>query len=202
MNKVIIYSCILLFGFSLEAEPAWEFIDEKEGIQVFNRSVSGSPLKSVKGIVLIPAPIDKVLAVLEDVSKTPRWLYNSRHASTLKQINIVERVDYIITNMPWPVWDRDVIIRSVFQQNRLTKQVEIKFSSEPNWVALRPGIVRVRKMTGRMLLTPQGKNGVQVLYEVSADPAGKLPKWLVNDMSFDFPFLSLKRLREVVKATK
>ena len=42
----------------------------------------------------------------------------------------------------------------------------------------------------------------KVIYEVNADPGGKIPKWLVNDMISDFPFYSLKNLRALVMKQK
>jgi hypothetical protein len=40
---------------------------------------------------------------------------------------------------------------------------------------------------------------VKITYELSIDPGGNLPKWLVNTLAVDFPFNTLKNLRQLVK---
>jgi hypothetical protein len=197
MFKTIIIISILFFQTLSYADENWRLIREEQDIQVYSRDNTDLLLKSVKGVVKIQASMDDLLEVLADTKTCSQWLYQCKFSRTIKQPSFVERYDYIVTDMPWPVWDRDVVVRSVFQQNRATKQVEIKFSSSPNSVPLKPGLVRVRRMEGRMLLTPQGKKTVQVIYEVSVDPAGKIPKWLVNQTAEDFPFYSLKKLRDL-----
>ena len=57
-------------------------------------------------------------------------------------------------------------------------------------------------MTGRMLLIPQTENSVKVIYEVNADPGGRIPKWIVNDMVSNFPFFSLKKLRDITEVAQ
>lgn len=199
MFKAIILFSILFFHVFVSAGEHWKLIKDDQDIEVYSRTNTDSLLNSAKGVVSLNTSLDDLLAVLADIKTCSQWLYQCKFAHTVKQASFVERYDYIVTDMPWPVWDRDVVVRSVFQQNRATKQVEIRFSSAPNLVPLKPGLVRVKRMQGRMLLTPQGKNTVQLVYEVSVDPAGKVPKWLVNQTAMDFPFYSLKNLRELIK---
>lgn len=199
MKRMILLVLTLFLSTLALADNNWELVRHEDDIQVFTRNVPDSLIKSAKGEVLISASMDDLLSVLEDVNSLPRWLFNCKSAKTLKQPSIVERYDYILTDIPWPNWDRDIIVRSVFQQDRKSQQLEITFDSFPNLVPLKPGIVRVKKMNGRMLLIPQNKNKIKVIYEMNVDPGGRIPKWLVNDMVTDFPFFSLKDLRELVE---
>lgn len=182
-----------------QSKPEWSLIRQADDIKVYTRFYKNKRIKSAKGVVLITTKMDKLLAILEDIRLLPQWLYQCQSAKTLEQINIVERHDYIYTNIPWPGWDRDVVVHSTFRQNRKTKVVEITFDSLPDKVPLKARVVRVRTMTGRLLLTPQQDNKIKVTYEVNADPGGRIPRWMVNDMVSDFPFYSLQSLRELVK---
>jgi len=49
-----------------------------------------------------------------------------------------------------------------------------------------------RKMMGFMQFVPQKNGSIQFTYEISVDPGGKIPKWMVNAMATDFPFYTLK----------
>ena len=78
--------------------------------------------------------------------------------------------------------------------------------SKPKSVPPKKGMVRVQAMSGYWAFIPvlvDGKNSknVKVTYELSIDPGGSLPKWLVNTLAVDFPFYTLKNLRELVKKT-
>ncbi|MCF6189588.1 MAG: START domain-containing protein [Cocleimonas sp.] len=203
-NRVAMKAFILLFftmslTLSAQAESKWRLIRDEDNIQVYSRHSSGTVIQSVKGVVNISTSMDKLLNIFEDITKCPNWMYRCKRAKTLKQINIVERIDYIVTDLPWPTWDRDLIIHSVFQQNRKTKQVEIKFRSLLRYVAVKPGIVRIEKMKGAMRFVPQKNGSIQFTYEINADPRGNISKWMVNAMATDFPFYTLKKIRTLAE---
>jgi len=208
--KAMLLLLALSFMGALQALEKWQLIKDQDEIQVYSSKTQGALIKSAKGEVIITTSLDDILSVLENVQLLPRWLYQCKSAKTIKQVDIVERYDYIYTDMPWPTWDRDVIVRSVFQQNPKTNVVTISFDTEPSMVAFKPRVVRVKTMTGRMILIPQitklannkKLKKVKVIYEVNADPGGRIPKWLVNDMISDFPFYSLRNLRALIMRQK
>jgi len=37
------------------------------------------------------------------------------------------------------------------------------------------------------------------VYEVSINPGANIPKWIVNALSIDLPFYTLKNLRNIIK---
>jgi len=199
MKAFILFFFGLTLALSAQAENKWQLIRDEDNIQVYSRYIQGSVIQSVKGVVNISASLDKLLNIFEDIKNCPSWMYRCKRAKTLKQINIVERIDYIVTDLPWPTWDRDLIIHSTFQQNRKTKKVEIKFRSLPNQLAVKTGIVRIKEMTGSMRFVPLKNGSIQYTYEISADPRGNIPKWMVNAMATDFPFYTLKKLRALAE---
>ncbi len=67
---------------------------------------------------------------------------------------------------------------------------------------LKQGMVRIQSLTGQWLLTPFTKSDVSVTYELSVDPGGNIPKWLVNMMAVDLPFNTLQKLRNIVKEAR
>ncbi len=200
--KAIYLLLILVLVTPLQALEKWQLIKDQDAIQVYSTKIQGARIKSAKGEMTISASLDEILTILENIQLLPRWLYKCKSAKTIKQVDIVERYDYIYSDMPWPSWDRDVIVRSIFQQNPNTKVVTVSFDTNPSMVALKQRVVRVKQMTGRMVLIPQRVKMTKIIYEVNADPGGRIPKWLVNDMISDFPFYSLKNLRELVMKQK
>ena len=198
MTKLTILVCILLFNVSTFANTPWVLKKDANGIQVFVRDTPGSALKSFKGVINIPARITSLVAVIEDTKAYPQLLHHCKTARTIKEVGNNQSYKYIVTSMPWPVKDRDMIVHSVMQQNKQSKQVEIKMKASPKTLPLKTGRVRISKMIGRWLLIPE-KSGTKVIYEMNVDPAGNLPKFLVNALSTDMPFNTLNNLRTLVK---
>jgi len=189
---------ILSFS-SLEAESAWELSKQVDGITVYVRNAPNSELKSFKGVAAIPARLTSLLAAIEDVDAFPQLFYQCKSAKSLKKVGDNEFYNYVVTGMPWPVSSRDSITHSIVSQDKKTKRVNIAINSEPNMIPQKAGIVRIQKLSGYWQLTPLKDGTVEVVYELSIAPGGKIPTWLINLLIVDTPFNTLKNLRELVK---
>ena len=200
--KTIIFIILCSISVNSQAENSWQLEKDEEQIKVFVANKAGSALKSFRGTMTIPARISSLVAVIEEVQTLPRWLHNCISARQLKQISQNESYNYIVTDMPWPVADRDTIVHSRLTQNKSSKEVLIKLSASQKHMPPQQGLVRIKNMTGKWQLSPVENNSVRVVYEMSVDPGGKIPKWIVNAMVVDIPFYTLQKLRAVVKEAK
>ncbi len=203
LSKIIILFTVF-FSSTLEAEGSWQLNKESEGIQVYVRDNPNSPLKVFRGITTIPTTLSTLVEVLDDVKAMPKLLHDCQSASTISEDGNKSSTLYIVTKMPWPVKNRDSVVYSVMTQDKKTKKVLIKMQAKPKAVPLKRGRVRVQTMSGYWEFMPviiAGKDSgkVKVTYELSLDPGGNLPKWLVNTLAVDFPFNTLNNLRELVQ---
>ena len=96
MKAFILLLFTLSLTLSVQAESKWQLIRDEENTQVYSRHPRGTVIQSVKGVVNISTSLDKLLDIFEDIKKCPSWMYQCKSAKTLKQINIVERIDYIV----------------------------------------------------------------------------------------------------------
>lgn len=206
MNSQLLKSLIVfLFIFSVfstQAKNPWTLSKDDNGIQVFVRSLPHSPIKSFKGEVVISSRLTPLVALLEDSAALPRWMYKTQSAKTLKEVNQTTAYVYAVTDMPWPVLDRDSISLAKLTQNKQSKQVLITLESAPNYIKKNPKLLRIKKLQGQWIFQPLGKGMTKVIYEMHVDPGGNLPKWLVNALSVDMPFYTLNNLRREVKSNK
>lgn len=203
MNKLILVASFLfssIVSVNVSAD-SWKLMKESSGIQVFTRTNQGSAFKAFKGVVYIPARLSSIVATIDDTSVYSHLFHNAKNAKDLKRVNRNEAYKYMVTTLPWPATNRDSIVHSVLKQNKQTKTIQITMNGVPKYIPEKRGLVRIKKMTGRWLLIPE-RNSVKVVYEMSADPGGNLPTWLVNNMSVDLPFITLKNLRTLVKQAK
>lgn len=204
LSRIILLST-LFFSSTIKAENTWQLSKQKEGIQIYVRDNPNSSLKVFKGIVTVPeTTLSSLVAVLDDINIMPQLLHNCKSARVLQKKGKFSTTLYIVSNMPWPVKNRDSVVHSIMTQDKNSKKILIKMESEPKFVPLKKGRVRVQAMSGYWEFMPvmvAGKNSgaVKVTYELSIDPSGNLPKWLVNAIAVDFPFYTLKNLRQLVK---
>ena len=199
MYKLLLIIC-LLFSNIANADN-WQLTKENDGISVYTRTTPGSAFKAFKGVVSIPARLTSIVATIDDTSIYTQLFHNTKSAKELKQVNENESYKYMVTALPWPVQSRDSIVHSVLKQDRKTKTIQITMNGAPKYIPSKKGLVRIQKMSGRWLLVPE-KNSVKVVYEMNVDPGGNIPTWLVNNMSVDLPFITLKNLSRLVKKAK
>lgn len=200
--KSLIAFSFIFSVFTTQAKNQWTLSKEGNGIQVFVRSIPHSPIKAFKGEITIKSRLTPLVALLEDSAALPRWMYQTKSAKTLKKVNQTSSYVYVVTDMPWPVLDRDSISLAKLTQNKQSKQVLITMKSAPNYIKNKPKHLRIKDMQGKWVFQPLGKGMTKVIYEMRVDPGGNLPKWLVNALSVDMPFHTLNKLRLEVKSNK
>lgn len=200
--RILFFSLLLFASNVLEANSEWRLEKDEEGIKVYLRDTAGNPVKSFKGTMMVDGSLSSIISVIDDTPSYTRWLYNCRSAKNIKRISDTQTVNYVVTDMPWPVVDRDLIVLSKLAQDPATKRVEIKLQAAPKILAKVANMVRIEKMHGRWLLTPTAKNKINIIYEMNIDPGGNIPKWLINSMAVDLPFNTLQKLRNIIKEDK
>jgi len=176
----------------------WQLAKEEDGIKVYTRAVDGSPVKQFRASTKISASLASVLAVMLDSDACPEWIYRCAEAKVLKRNNFGDSYVYRTINLPWPVTDRDIVMHKLVTQDPDSKTVTIKNTSVPDFFP-RTKHVRIEVSESLYLLEP-GKDGtVELTWTQLSDPAGALPKALVNSMIVTSPLSTLKSLREMVK---
>ena len=181
------------------AENSWYLEREEDNIEVYIAKIKGSAVKTFRGVVTVDNSLNSVLSVIADASSYPRWLYNCRSATMIKFVSYNEVYSHVVTNMPWPFVDRDSIILSTKTQNDVTKKVTIKVVEKPKMLGKLPNTIRTTNIKGLWELTPLPNGRLKILFQMSVDPGGSIPKWLVNLMLIDIPFYTLNNLRRIVK---
>ena len=195
---LVIIFLVPMFG----AERSWNLQRNEKDIQVFVSETAGSAIKSFRGVITVDSSMDAVLGVISDISSYPRWMHDCRSAKTIKIIGKNETYHHIISNMPWPVIDRDSVVRSVMTEHPAIEQVTIRFAAKPELIKKLPNTVRIRKLQGYWELTSLQDNTLRVVYQVSLDPGGNIPVWMINSMGTDLPFYTLDKLRQIAKEAK
>ncbi|MFT3680788.1 MAG: START domain-containing protein [Ferruginibacter sp.] len=200
--RAFVLCTLFLSPFICFSQKDWTLKVDKEGIKIYTKITENSPFKAVKTTCTIDAPLSRVAAVLMDINSTADWVYATKKCSVLKQVSASELIYYSEVEAPWPVSNRDFIVRLWITQDAKTKTVSVLSENKPDHLPENKGIVRIRKSHSQWTMEPLPNGQVKVEFMLQVDPGGSLPAWIINMFATKGPFESFKKLREQVKKDK
>jgi len=176
---------------------AWRLDRSQDGIDVYTRPVTGSAVRAFKGTSEFDHPTGAVLHVLRDGNRLREWFPNCMDSTLLARDGSIS-FQYSAMAAPWPVSDRDQILRTEFLRDEATGLIELRMTAAPEHLPERPGRVRVQTAEGSWRLEPLGTGRSRVTFVMHLDPGGGVPQWLVNTRVVETPFEAIRNLRETV----
>lgn len=180
---------------------AWTLISDREGIQVYFRHGEQSRLKTFRGVTRIHQPDEfAAIAMMEDYDSYPRWLHMIDHAEELGRDGPLTRWIRITTRLPWPLQNREAIVRSQVIQKVSPEEESLTIlnTNAPDYIPPNPDYVRFPEVYSRMTARRLGNDEHELVYEVVLDPGGYIPDWLVNLLMRDTPFFTLQKIRRMM----
>lgn len=176
----------------------WEPVFESENLRVLRRDYAGSELDEIRGVVRVKASLTALMALLKDAPFNRHWVYRSGGARILQESGYAEAYVYGVVDAPFPISDRDSVVRFDYQQDPVSKVITISITNIPDFVPHEPQFIRVPDIGGYWILKPQADGWVEVTYEIHGDPGGWLPVWLVNQAAWVSVKNTLQNLVSVV----
>lgn len=189
-------SLIIIFFsfFHTNAQENWELKKEKDGIKVYTKNSEGSKLKASKVEMEVKTTIPKILAVLTDVSKYTEWNPKTIESTVLKKVNDKEFYYRNVIKAPL-VSNRDLIVHTKVIKKSDDYYI-VRMKGVPDFAPEEKGLVRMTDYVGDYYIKKQKNGNIHLLLEYSADPAGKIPDFLVNSAAVDVPFEIFSKLKE------
>ncbi len=164
---------------SLVTAAAWEEAGETDGVTVWTREVQNSSVKEVKAEVVIPAPVERVWAVLGDVDHyvefMPYVIETKKFGETASGHYEYQRIDPPIVEM------RDYCVKVTLMADKETRIYERKWvHANDKAPAKREDSVRVEINKGSWSLEPTSDGKTRITYYLFTDPGGSIPAWVAN----------------------
>jgi hypothetical protein len=196
MNKVLLL--ILFFTVSFPGGE-WHLKKEKNGIQVYTRSIQGSSFDEFKGVTTIEnSSLPEVLAVISDIKNFTSLYPDCINPKILKQEGEHNFIHYSQTKGPLTIKDRDCIMEQKTVIDKGGKHAIISLKPLPGYIPETKNMVRVRNGGGFWELE-EDNGSVKVVYQFHGDPGGEIPAWLANSYVEIQPFETLTNLRKRLK---
>jgi hypothetical protein len=187
-------------SFSVVAADDWNeaTYDKENDIRIFTGHVEGSDTLAFKAITHVTGRLTAGVALLQDAQRTKDWVFNCKIMEEIELISDTQGIYYMITNMPWPVKDRDSITETRVSQDQESLVVRVDMKARNDVFPSNDDFIRIKEMSGYWLFTPIEGNQIEVVYEAHADPGGGLPSWLVNSFLVDAPLNTLRGFRQLI----
>jgi hypothetical protein len=175
---------------------------DQDKIKVYSCKVEDSKFKTVRAEFELNASIDEYLAIVTDVGNYKEWHYRVVNPRLLNKISDTELIYYTQVSAPWPVSNRDLILRQKLERNTSTKALTVTLESMADYLPTTKNVVRVPASYSKMTLTPIGNSKLKVEYFIEVDPGGQMPAWVVNLVSTQAPYETFKNLMDRLEKLK
>ncbi|WP_286695391.1 START domain-containing protein [Spongiibacter sp. UBA1325] len=183
-----------------ESMKVWRVDKYEDGIKVSSREIHDSATREVKAEVDINAPFEKAFALLLDTGQRPRWDKVCTEASVYKKLSESEDIIYVVNDLPWPVSDRDMLLRRQWSVAPDGSQARILSHADNTIPSIVDDRVRVEKAEGTWTLVRTGSSSVRLSTVIHAEPGGPIPGWLINALSVNGPYNALHSLRQILES--
>ncbi len=202
MLQQLLYGCFLFVGCSISyqanGQAQWTLKTDEDGIQLYTKTVPASPYKALKTVCTLQTSLSSVAAVLLDAAHSKEWVYGTSSSRLLKQESPSVVFFYAEMGMPWPVTNRDFIVKISLTQDPVSKSITVLAENQPDYLPEKKKLIRIRNSSGKWLIDPLPNGRVRVEYQLYVDPGGNVPAALVNLFSGKGPIESFRNLRKMV----
>ena len=175
---------------------------DQDNIKVYSCKAENSKFKTVRAAFQLNASIDEYIAVVTDVDNYKKWHYRVVNPRLLDKVSNTELIYYTQISAPWPVSNRDLILRQKLELNTTTKALTVTLESIADYLPIVKNVVRVPASYSKMTLTPIGNSKLKVEYFIEVDPGGQMPAWVVNLVSTQAPYETFKNLMDRLESLK
>jgi len=206
-NRWLMVSMAILFCITVLPDAVmaaeWKKVGEENGITGYTRATSKSSIDEVMAIGIIDAPIQVVEAIIRDPNAGKKFMFMCKEAYSINTSDLKSTADvtynYNITDLPFPVKDRDAVARVEYTIDNATGTIYSHAQGIRSDYRNTGKTVRMPLVTLDYRLVPKGADKTEITYLAMADPGGNLPPALVNLLTRNIGIRTIANIRKLVK---
>ena len=199
-----LFLVVFLAPHAVFADGNWESLGDIDGVKVWKKELPNSPLLAFRGVVTTDVEIGKIMAVFADPNKRKDWVARYEDDKQL-EVGTDYQEYWIHFGTPWPVSDRDYVLRSDIQADPNGRVFTCKIKSVTRKDAPKNKCCVRAQANGtyyRFEALPGSTPRTRLTVEVHTDPKGMLPNWLINMIQKKWPSDTLNGLVREAKKMK
>jgi len=198
-NVSVLLALVVSCGVTLtvNADSAWQLRKDKAGIQVYTKSVDGSPYDAVRAVTQADnIRLMSLVALLDDVAACQDWADQCVESTVRNRISDTEAYVYTHNDLPFPVKDRDVLAHVVWSQNSDDHEVVMSSQATTGLMDKVKGRLRLTEAKTSWRFKPLGSGQIEVSNKSHINPGSSLPGWITNMLLVDTPYETIKSFVE------
>lgn len=172
---------------------------DQNGIKVFICKTENTKLKLIRAIFDLQVSSAELVNLIKDAAGYDHWQYNTVNAHLVETISDKELIYYAEVVAPWPISNRDLVVRLKVERDSLSKNTIVTANGVPDYIPGKKGIVRVPMSKSKWIIRPITESSVSVEYTMLIDPGGSVPLWMVNMVAEEAPYKSFRDLKKMVE---
>lgn len=178
------------FAWVASGSGKWELAKDEDGVKVYSMKVPGDPMLKVRTVMEGDYTLTQLTSqhIIDDNLDTCRsWIPGCKEFTRIQDFDPVRGYDKDMWRLdfPGPFADRELLITTIFAQDKKTKEVTLDVVAIPNALPPTPGVVRVERMHNRWTFTPKDNGKVEVSLIQDNDLLGFFPYFLMNMVVVD-----------------
>ncbi len=201
LTAALIWLVLVATSSEVHAKPVWKEIERDQGVTVFAREEPKRSLPTFRGVGEVSANIYHLMAIILDNQRAPEWVDRCESSRQLERYDARTTLVYSRASSPWPVSDRDTVVRVTTRTIRPQKEYRLSMRSQPDLTPRVDGVVRIEQSHIYFHLTRLGPKRTQIEYSLNVDPGGYLPKWLVRMSTRTMPIKTIRALEAQARKT-
>ena len=175
----------------------WKLVKETKDIKVYTRSTKNSDFKEIRVKANFTGNIDSFLYRLNTPHSYTQWVYKCTEGKLLEKVNPHEFYYYAVSNMPYPIKDRDMVMHCK-QWKDASGVIYSSSTAVPTFIPATKDRIRIPYFKSEWKITPLSEDRILVDYTAITNPGGSLPAWIVNLAVTTGPLKTIQQLIKTV----
>jgi hypothetical protein len=189
---------ILIYPGENKKSNVWETKINETNYQVMVRESDISDLKEIKITHKFKGNFKKLILALNDIETNKKLFSSCIDAQLIKQIDANSSFQYFYFKMPLTISDRDIISKVTIRSTDTTYSLT-SIAADSRLTAKKSNVIRLTHANTSWQFKKMRSGEIQMEYYASADPKGKIPKWLVNAFAIREARISIDKLKKMVQ---
>ena len=202
---ICVGTLLILTGPISGAEEAWVFVKKDQGVTIHSRKVAGYAESEFRGSTVINQPVEVVGAVLADIPSYTSWFYNCIRARKIpnKSSTDLNFLIYIVIEVPWPFWNRDVVFAATTTIDLATGKIKVQgHARQDPAVPIRNDHVRITDSELQWTIERLAPNQTLVTFTKRLNAGGNLGGYLSDAGCKKTVFSSLLKMGDIAADPK
>ncbi|ETR73741.1 MAG: Lipid-binding START domain protein [Candidatus Magnetoglobus multicellularis str. Araruama] len=191
---------LVVLNCKVYAASEWQPAIKKNGIDAYSRRVEGTNILEIRAITVVDARMEVIAEVLRDIPANVEWRPKCVECRLLERHNRNAMTTYTRIDLPWPVSDRDVIIKADTSINLKTGRAVVSLGAVDHHKAPPPNEnVRITEFFSQYYLEYINREQTGIIFTTRVNPAGRIPTFLVNMFNKRFAYEEMLGLTQMVQ---